>query len=479
MSTQPMPLNSGPNVGSGEAQQNPQPGFFSKIGHAIKTFAPYIAPIANRLAATFGNGASLEAEYRDKEMALRQGHEQMAQQLNQLQLENANLNRQLLQKQVENYRTPEQTAAAALTQAGALEDVKNLHAAGKDTTTAGGGIVEDVYDPTTKQRVTRPKMMTTQAPNPALAPYAPGAPKPDLVTDWNAGPPPTMPKTVPHEEQIHAQPLGVSYSPAGIDMDPNSPTYGQSIQYVRDKTGNIVKTIAAPAGRGTLDSFAPMVTNAERSVTQPTGEITKENFTTTRRRMLNGGGQGGGAAAPSGSGAAGAASGNLGSGKVIGGKAPTPVTQAFANVQDARNRLQVMQRDLEQINANPNGNTGSADMDLLSQHVALTFGTVKNARGGEQLIMKHIEARSLPEELQVMYQHLKSGGVLSPEQRQNFIHLAQSRLQAYQDQYANAQKEAKGGFGMGNTPPTMPPTGVPAGGIKIIRDASGRIIGIQ
>jgi len=428
-------------------------GFFSKIGTFLRQNGPAISSaiseIGAHLAAAGGNYVPIELERQQRRDLLQQ-------QLAQSSMDTANLNRQFLLKQYENYETPAQREAGALRLHGAELEQANTYAKPTDIVApmpeGGLGHYNQRWNPQTKQFETSPTMVGREVPNPTQAMTMPP------VTGTNAvgpqqSPTPAIPPpiggiplikpapTVTQQQQLPAAPIGVAYSPAGIDMDPNSPTYGQSIQYVRDKAGNNVKTVAAPAGRGTLDVFAPTVSNAERSVQQPTGEITKESFKTERRRVLSGQG---GAGTSGGGGSASSAPGNLGAGKVIGGHVPKPVEQAFANVQDARNRLQVMQRDIEQINANPTGNTGSMDMDLLSQHVALTFGTVKNARGGEALIMEHIKSRSVPEEIGVLYNRLKSGGVLSPEQRQNFVHLAQSRLQAYQDQYTNAQKEAQG-----------------------------------
>jgi len=182
-----------------------QSGFFGRIGRALKAAAPYIQPIADRLAAAFGNSEPLERE-------LQQRRDLLQQQLAQSTMETANLNRQRLSQEVQNYESPAQQRAALLQQTGALEDVRNLHAAPKDivspTEGGGAGYVEEAYDPATNARITRPKMMTTQTPNPDLEPYkqaAAGNP-PNYVQDWNAGPPPTMPNTVPQQSQVMALP---------------------------------------------------------------------------------------------------------------------------------------------------------------------------------------------------------------------------------------------------------------------------------
>ncbi len=195
MATTPVPLSS----------PNPNPGFFSRIGAFLKTAAPYIQPIADRLAAAAGNYAPMELERQQREDALRQ-------QLTQSQLQNQDLSRQLTQKQIDNYETPEQQRAAAVTQAGALERVRNENAPPTDlvapTDDGGYGHYSRSFNQQTGQWDVKPTMVTRQVPNPALDPYkaaAAGNP-PNLVQDWNAGPPPTMPATVPQQTQLPAMP---------------------------------------------------------------------------------------------------------------------------------------------------------------------------------------------------------------------------------------------------------------------------------
>src|ERR1700680_4398315 len=117
MSTTPNPMMSGSPGGEPVAnlQQPPQPGgFFSKIGAVLKTIAPYIQPIADRLAAAAGNYAPMELERQQREDALRQSQFQLQSQLQQSQMANQDLTRQLTQKQIDNYQTPAQTAQANL-----------------------------------------------------------------------------------------------------------------------------------------------------------------------------------------------------------------------------------------------------------------------------------------------------------------------------------------------------------------------------
>ena len=460
--------------------QNPSgvKGFFAKLGQGLHDAAPQLEEIGARLAQAGGNPGPMQML--EQKQRLQQQQNQFQQQFDERQAMDKLQRDQLAQNIALNDPNSPQFKAkqqATLDQQRQLLQLQRSLSAPTQFTALNPqdnsyGLYQRSLSPEGEYKVSPVTVPGAPVPNPTQAQT------PQQLPAGNQGPMPSAPpltssaigdvlkpsSTVTPQVQLQSAPK-LAFSPAGIDTDPNSPTYGQSIQYVRNPLAGVnVGTVAAPAGRGVMDMFAPTVTNNERPVTQPTGEITKENFSSTRRRVLQGNGAG---AAPTsgGGGTPNSAPGNFGTGPVVGGKAPTPVTKAFQDVQDASQRLQTMQNDLKEIAANPNGNIGSADMDLLSQHIALTFGTVKNARGGEQLIQAHIKARSLPEDLQVAYSQLAHGGQLSPQQRQNFVNLAQQRLKAYQDRYAAAQAAARGGFGMNGEPPVnpgAPPSSVPS-----------------
>lgn len=175
-------------------------GFFANIGKFLKENSGAIADIGNQLAAAGGNYAPMQIAHQAKMDALHA-------QLQQSEMSNQALNRQLLQFKVNNQRTPEQEAAAQLQQAGALEDVRNLHAPGKDTNTPEG-VVENVYDPSVnpKARINRPKMMTSQVPNPAIpAQEATRQAFAGLQSPDNPIPPPVLPavpSTVPLQSRV-------------------------------------------------------------------------------------------------------------------------------------------------------------------------------------------------------------------------------------------------------------------------------------
>ncbi len=211
-----------------EPLSNPplQRGFFSRIGAFLKTAAPYIAPIADRLAAAAGNYAPMEAERQQREDALRQ-------QLTQSTLQNQDLTRQLTQKQLDNYQTPAQQQAAAVAQAGALERVRNENAPPTDIVApmddGSYGHYSRSFNQQTGQWEVKPTMVTRQVPNPAVAaqqatagaiadmgrqaaiPSGPiGPPNPLAMPSPAAtAPPPVMPPlspTVPQQSQLSAMP---------------------------------------------------------------------------------------------------------------------------------------------------------------------------------------------------------------------------------------------------------------------------------
>jgi hypothetical protein len=236
----PSPNTSQQSDSSGGGSQ--KKGFFQNIGSFLRQNSGAIADIGNQLAAAGGNYRPMMLAHQDKELRLQQDAQATRAQLAQSEMQNQALTRQLTQKQLDNYRTPEQIAAANVTQAGALEDVKNLHGPEKDTAVPlgpgeGYGYMQDVYDPSTGQRVTRPKMVTNQVPNPAIGaqtaqagtisgmrsdaqppttvpggqgPVAPLGPLSTPSPAASAPPPimPPLPPTVPQQSQMMASPKG-------------------------------------------------------------------------------------------------------------------------------------------------------------------------------------------------------------------------------------------------------------------------------
>lgn len=97
--------------------------------------------------------------------------------------------------------------------------------------------------------------------------------------------------------------------------------------------------------------------------------------------------------------------------------------------------------------------TGASDMALLFNHMAMTGGNVRGLRMGSYITEEHMKARGIPEELGVLYNHVLSGQVLSPQQRVNFVRLAQN---VRQTRWAQAAKEA-GVLGVSGNQPSPDP----------------------
>lgn len=90
--------------------------------------------------------------------------------------------------------------------------------------------------------------------------------------------------------------------------------------------------------------------------------------------------------------------------------------KAYESALDADARLNRMEADVKSPNA-------QSDQDLLFHHIALTVGAVKGARLTHEVIRQHLEARSMSEELEQMYDRLKTGQALTAEQRNRMLHL--------------------------------------------------------
>jgi hypothetical protein len=276
-----------------EPLSNPpqQGGFFSRIGAFLKTAAPYIQPIADRLAAAAGNYAPMELERQQREDALRQSQFQLQSQLQQSQLQNQDLQRQLTQKQLENYQTPAQVAQAQLDQQTKLHQMETDFTPPKDIVapmdTGGMGHYSQTsrWNPNTQQMETNtvPTMVTRQVPNPtqAMVPSPPpsvGPPAPPMPTI----PPPVggeyllkPPGTVPQQLQLPAM-----TKPQGSGMvvpDTNSPTgYSRELY---DNFGTVISRIPNALPPYAQQGFESSNTTTE---TGPNG-VNQINQTTSRR----------------------------------------------------------------------------------------------------------------------------------------------------------------------------------------------------
>lgn len=132
-------------------------------------------------------------------------------------------------------------------------------------------------------------------------------------------------------------------------------------------------------------------------------------------------------------------------------------TAATVDLVNAQRLLKGMQDTYARISSGKSQAIGADDMALLSSHIAMTFGTVKGARTGKDLIEAHLNARSLPDALSVLAQKVLNGGQLSAGQRQEFVELAKRRV----DEMTQSRKQLQDDFGAG------PATPQPGGGFVI------------
>lgn len=148
-------------------------------------------------------------------------------------------------------------------------------------------------------------------------------------------------------------------------------------------------------------------------------------------------------------------------GKTI-GTAPSKALQsavqkAFTNWQDVKSRVKIMEDLRDKATADP---TGASDMLLLGEHIALIWGYTKGTRMTRQMIEQHVAARPWDQAVQVAWQRVVGGKVLSPEQRQAFVEAAKLRETAMQEQYEAARR---GGAEAPTPPPGQPKPGDPLG----------------
>lgn len=117
-------------------------------------------------------------------------------------------------------------------------------------------------------------------------------------------------------------------------------------------------------------------------------------------------------------------------------------------VNAAQNLVASMRDTLNRIKSGQSTAVGADDMNLLSSHLAMTFGTVKGARTGRDLIREHVNARDLGDKMQVIMENVLNGGQLSPGQREEFVHLAEQRFNELKSGKQNLQND----FGSGPAP---------------------------
>jgi hypothetical protein len=164
---------------------------------------------------------------------------------------------------------------------------------------------------------------------------------------------------------------------------------------------------------------------------------------------------------------------------VLDAKAPKIVTDAFNTVQDSTSRYNIMQENLKTAMAGDQ----QAMLSLLTNHIGMTLGLQKGARITRAILEEAQKSAPWLQALSAKFgpDGYLSGVTLTPQQMTSMVDLAKNRLAQDQRKYTAVQQEAARGFQSGGAPQTMPSTSAPptTRGLQIIRDASGRIVGIQ
>ncbi len=130
----------------------------------------------------------------------------------------------------------------------------------------------------------------------------------------------------------------------------------------------------------------------------------------------------------------------------------------FNDAMDFQAARKKMEEDAKIMASNPQSN--AADIDLLANHIRLTYGIGKGARAGSRYIIEEaLKSRSIVDSIGVnMGNILNSGGKLTPGQRRDFIGLARNvEATAWGEFNSNADAARKLGIVM---PYTIPPDAV-------------------
>jgi hypothetical protein len=75
---------------------------------------------------------------------------------------------------------------------------------------------------------------------------------------------------------------------------------------------------------------------------------------------------------------------------------------------------------------------GPESMQFVANHIAMTFGAVKGARIGRDIIEQHVKARDLDQSTEALAQQVLAGGVITYQQAQQMMGTAKiNRQQAW------------------------------------------------
>ena len=84
---------------------------------------------------------------------------------------------------------------------------------------------------------------------------------------------------------------------------------------------------------------------------------------------------------------------------------------------------------------------GPQSMQFLSNHMAMTVGSIKGARTGRDLIEAHVKARDLDQATEAIAQKVLAGGVITYKQAQQMLSTTSSNRKAYWDHAAQSAQD--------------------------------------
>lgn len=103
---------------------------------------------------------------------------------------------------------------------------------------------------------------------------------------------------------------------------------------------------------------------------------------------------------------------------------------------------------------------GPESMQFVANHIAVTFGSVKGARIGRDIIEQHVKARDLDQATEAMAQRVLSGGIITYQQAQQMLETAKiNRKQAWQQ-----ARDAATQYGVPDAVKMPPEFSAPSGG---------------
>lgn len=292
----------------------------------------------------------------------------------------------------------------------------------------------------------RPKQVTTTYGGITQSYGADGLPIEGSRTDGNAKP--TTPKDPKFMDRV----------------EKNGHTMRDYFEWkIDDTTGEPVRTLLSSEDRG----IQPATTAAQNS-SKSVVDFTPEGSVTAVKGIAN---KNSGTIAPMS--LAGDATKAPVPNATLGNKQAGAVTKSTVDLAGGERLLKSMQDTLARIESGKSSAVGADDMSLLSNHIAMTFGLVKGARMGKDLIVAHENAIATDARLKRAVDTVLNGGQLDPGQRREFVELAKRRVEEMR-----GERQGLEDYFTGSSAPAAPAAGgtavIPGGALdKLINGQRG------